>query len=679
MKPINRAPFMFGAAVILPLIIFFGVQFAFSARDQREAVRAQTLARSERVLVEADGALQRTLGALDVLATARSVNERDWPVLYRRLEEIRDLDSGWVTVRLTDLASGETIFDLRQPLGAGVSSQGFPVPDRRPGVERAFVGDMGGSGPGCPCALAYRFISRDGPPSLLLTAAIDPMPLQRMLAREVEAGRVGAIVDRNGNFVARSLDHRRRVGTPATRYVREVVQGGGQSGIYSGRTWEGFESYTAYSRSHLTGWSAHIAFSTNLLDSPRARSLVAGGFAALASLLLALFLVWITLRQLAEGRRVQERLQEAQKLEALGQITGGIAHDFNNLLTPIVGGLSVIARRVQLDPSSSQLLESALSAGRRAAKLTGKLLAFSRRQRMEIGPVDLARLLNDLKPLLEQSAGAAIRVEIALDEDGLCVESDANQLELALLNLVLNSRDAMPEGGMVAIRARREPPRRNQVMMVRLEIRDEGQGMPREVLRRATEPFFTTKSAGSGTGLGLAQVFGIVRQSGGSLSIDSEPGRGTTVALLLPSCDLPEVPAGDAQAAAAADADAGQRIILCDDDDAVRSFVARALDEAGYVVETVSDGRTAVEIVRNADASLLVIDFAMHGMNGAEVIGAVRAIRPGLPVLMITGYSDTRAVGADIPVLRKPFEANALLNAVREAIDGAGSKAGKGR
>ena len=150
MKPINRAPFMFGAAVILPLIIFFGIQFAFSARDQRETVRAQTLAKTERVLVEADGKLQRTLGALDVLATARSVNEGDWPALYRRLQQIRALDSGWVTVRLTDLASGETIFDLRQPQGARTSSEGFPVPARRPGAERAFVGGMGGSGRGCP-------------------------------------------------------------------------------------------------------------------------------------------------------------------------------------------------------------------------------------------------------------------------------------------------------------------------------------------------------------------------------------------------------------------------------------------------------------------------------------------------------------------------------------------------
>jgi hypothetical protein len=167
MKPINRAPFMFGAAVILPLIIFFGIQFAFSARDQRETVRAQTLAKTERVLVEADGKLQRTLGALDVLATARSVNEATGRHCTVGCNRSGAMDSGWVTVRLTDLATGETLFDLRQPYGAGVSSEGFSVPDRRPGVERAYVGDMGGSGPGCPCALAYRFISRDGVPRLV--------------------------------------------------------------------------------------------------------------------------------------------------------------------------------------------------------------------------------------------------------------------------------------------------------------------------------------------------------------------------------------------------------------------------------------------------------------------------------------------------------------------------------
>ncbi len=211
--------------------------------------------------------------------------------------------------------------------------------------------------------------------------------------------------------------------------------------------------------------------------------------------------------------------------------------------------------------------------------------------------------------------------------------------------------------------------------MVALEVSDSGVGMPVEVTRRAAEPFFTTKASGSGTGLGLAQVYGTAQQSGGSLAIDSEPGRGTRVALRLPVASAPPAAAEPAEAAPAPRALdrawANERIILCDDDDLVRGFVARVLDEAGYIVETVSDGHTAVELVRHAFADLLVVDFAMPGMNGAEVMRAARAIRPDLPVLMITGYADSESVsglGAEVPVLRKPFEAGALLAMVRGTI-----------
>jgi CheY-like chemotaxis protein len=212
-----------------------------------------------------------------------------------------------------------------------------------------------------------------------------------------------------------------------------------------------------------------------------------------------------------------------------------------------------------------------------------------------------------------------------------------------------------------------------------LEVRDTGAGMPRNVLRRATEPFFTTKRAGSGTGLGLAQVYGIVRQSGGTLAIDSAPGKGTVVTLSLPACELPAAPAAAVAEPGVEAAAAGQRILLCDDDDSVRTFVARVLDDAGYVVESVSDGRSAVQLIRSAPMSLLLVDFAMHGMNGADVTAAARAFRPDLPVLMITGYADTDAVAEQapgIPVLRKPFEADALLAGVRNTI-AAGSKDGK--
>ena len=669
MHRFRRAPFMIAAAVILPLLIFFGIQFAFQARDQRREVETEALARTDRVLVEVDGALQRTLGLLDAVAASRPAGG-DLRTAYERLQQIRRTEPSWVTVRLSDPASRQAVFDLREPFGRQIRGGGF---DPSPGTEhlrRAFVGNIGGSGPGCPCVLVHRYVVDGSYPPLLLTIAIDPRPFLRMLARQTEPGRVGGLVDRNGNFVARTIDHRGRVGTPATAYLQRAIRGG-RSGIYESRTWEGFESYTAFKTSDLSGWSAHIAFNTGLIDSPRWHSLAGALFAGLASLLLAVILVWYTLRQLAEGRRVQERMQEAQKMEALGQITGGIAHDFNNLLTPIVGGLGMVARRAELDDGSRRMLESALSAGRRAAKLTGQLLAFSRRQKMEIKPVDLVALFAEIRALLEQSAGASVDIRIDITEAARSVATDANQLELALLNLVLNARDAMPDGGTVTIASHPEPARRGQAAMVRIEIRDTGHGMPRHVLRRATEPFFTTKDPGSGTGLGLAQVYGIVRQSGGALSIDSQPGDGTRVTLLLPASELPMPPAIEKAAPVSLVAVNGHRILLCDDDDEVRTFVARVLDDAGYVVESVSDGRGAVQLVRNAPVSLLVVDFAMHGMNGADVAAAVRAFRPGLPVLMITGYADTDAVAElapGIPMLRKPFEAEALLAAVAEAL-----------
>ena len=669
---------MIAAAVTLPLLIFLGLQFAFQARDQREAVEAETLDRTERVLVEVDGTLQRTLGALDVLATARSVNESDWRALYERLQELRRTEPGWITARLVDVGANTPLFDLRRPLGTATGSDAFPVPARRANAAGAFVGDVAGSGPGCPCALVHRFIDRPGGSPLVLTIALDTRPFLRLLAHHTQSGRVSGIMDRRGNFVARSLDHARRVGTPATGFVQRAIRSGNR-GIYSSTTWEGFESYTAFSTSRLSGWSAHIAFSTSLIDSPRWRSFAAVLVAAVASLLLAAILVWYTLRQLAEGRRVQERLQEAQKMEALGQITGGIAHDFNNLLTPIVGGLGMLTRKTELDPSARRLVESALSAGRRAAKLTSQLLAFSRRQRMEIKAVELRRLFEEIRPLLEQSAGSGVKVEIEIGDDVGCVSTDANQLELAMLNLVLNARDAMPDGGTVRIAVSLEPPRRGQRAMARIEVRDEGVGMLRHVLRRATEPFYTTKASGSGTGLGLAQVYGIVRQSGGTLHIESEPDDGTVVTLLLPVCDAPPADIRAADPPSPEQVSPGHRILLCDDDDAVRTFVARVLDDAGYVVESVSDGRSAVQLVRSASVSLLLVDFAMHGMNGADVTAAVRAFRRDLPVLMITGYADTETVAAQapgIPVLRKPFEAETLLEAVRQAIR-TGSKGAK--
>ena len=348
-------------------------------------------------------------------------------------------------------------------------------------------------------------------------------------------------------------------------------------------------------------------------------------------------------------------------MEALGQITGGIAHDFNNLLTPIVGGLGLLARKAELDPAARRLLESALSAGRRAAKLTGQLLAFSAAE-------DGDRAGRPRRPVRRDPAAArAGRAGVHIDMDdggrGALRLHRRQPARAGLLNLVLNARDAMA-GGTVSIAARPEPVRRGHGRMVTLEVRDTGEGMPRNVLRRAAEPFFTTKDAGSGTGPGLAQVYGIVRQSGGlcrskanRASAPSSPSR--------PGCEPPAaVAAPEPESVAVLDTQDGQRILLCDDDDPVRTFVARVLDDAGFVVESVSDGRSAVQAVRTTPVSLLVVDFAMHGMNGADV-AAARAFRPDLPVLMITGYADTDTVAEQAPGVPAAQAVRALLTAVR--------------
>jgi signal transduction histidine kinase len=668
---IRRGPVLIGAAVILPLIIFVAIQVAFSAREQRRVVEGEAVASAEKLIGAADAQLSRTLGALDALATVPAFAQGDLRFAYSRARDIASLNPDWVTVTLTDLDSGREIFDLRRPLdSAGPSPGAVGRPPANP-PRRAFVGDVGGAGRGCPCALAHRFIRGPGGHLHLLTAVVDPRPFQNLVAAEASDMRVVAIVDRKGDFVGRSIDFKERLGTQSSEYVRLAIATGRGNGIYPGTTLEGFANYTGFARSKLSGWSAHIAFEPNLLDSPRLRSLAAAGLAALAALGLASFLIWFTTRQLAEGRRVEERLQDAQKLEALGQLTGGIAHDFNNLLTPILGGLDLLVRKDSLDDRSRRLAEAALICARKAAKLTAQLLAFSRRQRMEIKPVDLKALLDELEPLLRQSVGASTRIEIDLDEAARGVMSDGNQLELALLNLVVNARDAMPDGGTIRIAASLHDGKESGDARVRLIVADGGAGMAPEVARRATEPFFTTKLPGSGTGLGLAQVYGIVRQSGGSLAIDSEAGKGTIVTILLPGCVLP--PATDpVQAGTGGDSGAANlRVLVCDDDDAVRSFVARALEEAGYAVEAVADGRTAVEAIRNGGHDVLVVDFAMQGMNGAEVVRQVRSLATPPALLMITGYADTEMlgdIGESVPVLRKPFEAAALLAAVRRAL-----------
>jgi signal transduction histidine kinase len=381
-------------------------------------------------------------------------------------------------------------------------------------------------------------------------------------------------------------------------------------------------------------------------------------------------------RDITELKTAQEQLRQSQKMEALGQLTGGIAHDFNNLLTVVVGGLDLVAKRLD-DAKLKRYAENALSAADRGARLTAQLLAFSRVQRLEVRPIFVAPLIENMRPLLRNVLGPGITKTFDLDEAMMPVMADPTQLEVAILNLAINARDAMPEGGILNFASRpiavAGDPELEDGDYVELVISDTGQGMPPEVAERAFEPFFTTKEVGKGTGLGLSMVYGMARQSGGAARIESKLGEGTAVKLLFRKAEgaaLEAAAESEEHAAPAAAAEA-LSVLVIDDDPDVRSFIADALEEQGYRVRQASDGRQGLAAVQRERADLVIVDFVMPELSGAEVARKIRAKWPRQPILFVSGYSETEAVkrtAPDAPLLAKPFRADALHRAVRSAI-----------
>ncbi|MFL6734450.1 MAG: PAS domain S-box protein [Sphingomicrobium sp.] len=381
-------------------------------------------------------------------------------------------------------------------------------------------------------------------------------------------------------------------------------------------------------------------------------------------------------RDVTELKAAQEQLRQSQKMEALGQLTGGIAHDFNNLLTVVVGGLDMITRRAE-DPKLKRYADNALSAAERGARLTGQLLAFSRVQRLEVRPTPVAPLIEEMRPLLRNVLGPGIEKRFDLDDEHVLVMADPTQLEVAVLNLAINARDAMPDGGILTFSTKSvevsTDPELEDGDYVQLCIADTGTGMPQEVADRAFEPFFTTKEVGKGTGLGLSMVYGMARQSGGSARLESRPGEGTTVKLLFRVASGEALPAapGETWTDHGVDTHAGASVMVIDDDPDVRGFVVATLEEQGFQVREASGGGEGLKQLAQAPADLVVLDFIMPGLSGAEVASRIRVSRPEQPILFVSGYSETEAVrrvAPDAPLLAKPFRAEALIKAVRAAL-----------
>jgi len=397
-----------------------------------------------------------------------------------------------------------------------------------------------------------------------------------------------------------------------------------------------------------------------------------------------------TLEQQVEERTAQlrhneEALRQSQKMEAVGQLTGGIAHDFNNMLTGIIGSLELLRRRLARGRTDDldSLIDLGVTSANRAAGLTHRLLAFSRRQSLDSKAVQMNDLVQSMGELLQRSLNESIQLDMRLHEQLWVAEADPNQLESALLNLVINARDAMPDGGNLVVETG------NQVLdrdftasysnlqpgdYVVLSVTDNGCGMPQSVISRAFDPFFTTKPIGQGTGLGLSMIYGFSKQSGGHVSIDSEIDKGTTVKLYLPRFQGETLPHTSMDTEQTPDALEGETVLIVEDDPAVRVLVSAVLSELGYGFVEASDADGAVPILDSAQRiDLLISDVGLPGMNGRQLAEIGRQYRPELKVLFITGYAEHAAVRGGfldpgMQMITKPFTFDLLTAKVREMI-----------
>ncbi|WP_429271908.1 ATP-binding protein [Paraburkholderia sp. EB58] len=380
------------------------------------------------------------------------------------------------------------------------------------------------------------------------------------------------------------------------------------------------------------------------------------------------------MKEIHERAKVQAVLVQSQKMEALGQLTGGIAHDFNNLLNVIMVNAELIAR-ISDDERVRTMAATAKRATERGAKLTGQLLTFSRTSNFDLKAVDVVALLQGMRDIITVSLGSTIQFITQFDAEELWTEADANQLELAILNLAINARDAMPGGGSLTVRVGRRmapDPTLADGQYVVAEFSDTGSGIPADVISRVFDPFFTTKPIGKGTGLGLSQVYGIARQTGGAARVESEEGHGTTVRLWLPMRE-PVVSESESVSTVEQKVEGIKRILVVEDDNEVRSMLVDSLKMLGYVVTEAHDGKTGLGRLTDDRPDLMMVDFAMPGMNGIDVIAAARKVRDDLPVILATGYADvdiSRLAVRRCSILRKPFQLDELARTVRLSLIG---------
>jgi PAS domain S-box-containing protein len=371
-----------------------------------------------------------------------------------------------------------------------------------------------------------------------------------------------------------------------------------------------------------------------------------------------------------DRRSLEEQLAQARKMEAVGQLTGGVAHDFNNLLTVVLGNIDMLARKQEEEARRARRIDAIRQAAERGRDLTRQLLAFSRRQHLSPVTLDVNALILDFAPLMRQAVGEAVTLDLLLDDGPLNTHVDPTQLETALLNLAVNARDAMPEGGVLTIATSRRPAE-NGLGFICVEVRDTGVGMSAEVRERVFEPFFTTKEVGKGSGLGLSQVYGFVRQSEGEVELESQVGAGTGFRLLLPATEAKAEVRAETQPTEVVGGT--EKILLVEDDPTVLALTLDVLTGLGYQVTTATNAAEALEVLHSgAEVDLVFTDVVMPGgVSGVSLARTARELRPGLRVLLTSGFVGDGLVmdGREFPLLDKPYETPVMASMLRKLLD----------
>jgi signal transduction histidine kinase/ActR/RegA family two-component response regulator len=701
-EPADRNPersfrAVLGLAIVVPAVLFLTAAW-YDYSQLTAAARRRVITTAEAIAEHAQKVLETN--QLVLSAVSERISGLTWDEIRTSEALHRYLDR--ITHQLPQL---ESTFVVDPDGKIAASSRAFPMPPydvtmrdyflaARQGNRGLFISSpFAGQHAGTVAFTVTRPPTASGIAGGLVGVTLSPGYFERFYADLIDprGHALASLIRADGVFLIR---YPPRPDSPPSLAATSFLTPGGAAlheGVFTGRSrFNGrarlgavhavaglplYASYSIENQGYLSVWYQHIAvlaaFAVVLIVV-----LSVSAHAAIRHARRERSHLRVLLTETARREEAEEAVRQLQKIEALGRLTGGVAHDFNNLLTAIMGSLELAMKRVE-EPRVTRLLEGAMEAAKRGARLTQQMLAFSRQQHVRLVPLSVNDTVTGMTDLLRRTLTPEIDVTFALEPQLWAAMADPTQLEVAVLNLAINARDAMKAGGALMIRTANVPAEMGRPAgvpagdLVAVSVRDEGEGMTEEVRRRAIEPFFTTKGVGQGTGLGLSMVHGFVVQTGGGLAIESEPGDGTTVSMFLPRATV--LPEREAEAAEPLGRSMPPLdILLVDDDTQVRALTADMLRELGHRVAECGEGAEAIRRARDTPPDLLIIDYAMPGMNGGEVARAITdgAARNGatVPILFMSGYAEADALQElrerGHALLAKPFTLAQLAEAL---------------